>query len=180
MTYACSIIHHTTCVYCKLHRFFRTVSITLSHWNEDSFGWVIFARNAKRSGRCTECSECLWYHRWTKYSNPEEKIGMTPPSPNVNVKQSVRDMSCWRVRFLLSTRVNPWKKKTTLKFEGRVKFSRVWMFCPSTVGQRLSWTGPYHARRSICDWWMCLGCHDVHDFVFGMNVNDFLVEIHAL
>ena len=31
---------------------------------------------------------------------------MTPPSPNVNVKQRVRD-------FLLSSRLNAWKKKTT-------------------------------------------------------------------
>ena len=35
------------------------------------------------------------YRRWTKYSKPEEKIGMTPSSPNVNVKQRVRDISCW-------------------------------------------------------------------------------------
>ena len=34
------------------------------------------------------------YRRWTKYSNLEEKIGLTPPTPNVNVKQRVRDMSC--------------------------------------------------------------------------------------
>ena len=27
------------------------------------------------------------YSRWTKYSNPGQVIGMTPPSPNVNVKQ---------------------------------------------------------------------------------------------
>ena len=30
----------------------------------------------------------------TIYSNPEEKIGMTPSSPNVNAKQSVRDVAC--------------------------------------------------------------------------------------
>ena len=37
--------------------------------------------------------------RWTKHSNPEEKIGMTPPSPNGNVKQNVCvcDISCWEV-----------------------------------------------------------------------------------
>ena len=56
------------------------------------------------------------YRRWTKYSNLEEKIGRTPLSPNVKVKQSVRDMSCCGVWFLLSTPLNPWKKKTTLKF----------------------------------------------------------------
>ena len=32
----------------------------------------------------------------TKYSNPAELIGITPLSPNVNVKQRVRDMSCLR------------------------------------------------------------------------------------
>ena len=39
------------------------------------------------------------YRRWTKNSNPDEKVGMTPPSPNVNVKQCVPDMSCWRFDF---------------------------------------------------------------------------------
>ena len=117
------------CVYCKLHRFFRTLSITLNHWSEDSFGWVLFARNAESSGTCTECSVCLWDHGWTKYSNP-----------------------AWRE-----------------------KLSRVWIFCPSTVGQRLSWTGPYHARRSICDWWMCLGCHDVHLVILELKAHTCVI-----
>lgn len=41
---------------------------------------------------------------------------MTPPSPNVNVKQRVRD-------FLLSSRLNAWKKKTTGR-AGGAKLSR--------------------------------------------------------
>ena len=60
----------------------------------------------------------MTYRRWTKYSNLEEKIRLTPRSPNVNVKQRVRHMSCCWVWFLLSTRLNPWKKKTPLKLGG--------------------------------------------------------------
>ena len=41
------------------------------------------------------------YRRWTKYSNPEDKSGMTPLSPNVNFKQRARDLSCWGVDFFV-------------------------------------------------------------------------------
>lgn len=47
----------------------------------------------------------------TKYS---------PPSPDVNVTQCARDMSWWGSWCLLSTRLNPWKMKATLKFGGKV------------------------------------------------------------
>ena len=49
---------------------------------------------------------------------PREGLEDTP-SPNVKVKECVRDMSCCGVWFVLSTRLNPWKKTTTLKFGGR-------------------------------------------------------------
>lgn len=42
------------------------------------------------------------------------------PSPDVNVTQCARDMSWWGSWCLLSTRLNPWKMKATLKFGGKV------------------------------------------------------------
>lgn len=80
-----------------------------------------------------------WYNRWTKYWNPDEKIGMEPPSPNVNVKQ--RGVTCHvGVWFLFSTRLNPWKKKTTLKLgdmrRGYPVIQGLNNFCPYVLYHR--------------------------------------------
>ena len=60
------------------------------------------------------------------------------PRPQMSkvYKERVRDMSCCGGWFLLSTRLNPWKKKTTLIFFGGgrgIKLSRVWIICASTI-----------------------------------------------
>ena len=87
------------------------------------------------------CELSLWswrmtFRRWTKYSNLEEKIGLTPLSPNAKVKRCVRDMSCCAVWFLLSTRLNPWKKKTTLK-SGGARGIKLWGLVQNTLSQML-------------------------------------------
>ena len=54
-----------------------------------------------------------------KIFKPKETKLLTPPSPNVNAKQRVRDRHALGFDLWESTRLNPWKKKTTLKFGGR-------------------------------------------------------------
>ena len=102
------------------------------------------------------------YRRWTKYSNLEEKIGLTPPSLNVKVKQRVREVSCCGVWFVLSTRLNPWKKKPTLKFGGR----------GDKVVQGLNILSIY----GIMDVWPCLTHHMRNTpnlgCLFRVKVND--------
>ena len=80
--------------------------------------WVITLERTTNLNWSTWSWLALVYRRWTKHPNPGQVVGMTPLSPNVNVEQRVRDTSCWGVWFLLSIRLNPWKKKTTLKFGG--------------------------------------------------------------
>ncbi len=78
--------------------------------------WVITLERTPNLNWSTWSWLALVYRRWTKHPNPGQVVGMTPLSPNVNVEQRVRDTSCWGVWFLLSIRLNPWKKKTALKF----------------------------------------------------------------
>ena len=81
------------------------------------------------------------YRRWTKYSNLEEKIRLTPPVP----KCQSWTTCAWHVMlWALISVVHPsqhLEEENNFEFWGRggVKWSRLLIFCPSTVLIEASW-----------------------------------------